>query len=525
MTSGEPQTLELDDFIIKKYEIKKRIGKGAYGIVWKACERKSKKVVALKKIFDAFTNQTDAQRTYREIMFLKAFSGHPNVIRLLGVHSALNYKDIYLVFEYMDTDLHRVILSKDILKDVHKRYIMYQLLKATLFLHSGNVIHRDQKPSNILIDTNCTCKIADFGLARSLSQLSDTPVGHGDLTDYVATRWYRAPEILVGSTCYTKGIDMWSLGCILAEMLLEKPVFPGPSSIQQLQLISQTLPPPTKEDMKIFAGTYGSKLFSQKPPGKHATLDEILREAPSDAVDLVKKLLVLNPLKRLTAAEALKHDYVAKFHAIDSEPVLCNPVTPPLNDNVMLSVDEYRSKLYELAVAPSAASGSRHHASRSRRQHQTPQQQSNPSKNQLRPTATEPKQVASRPRPATQASLASYSTAEARRNSLQKKDSSSNLASSGMGAGGENFSKTTAKKMERKSSLPILSSVSAAAAASSNNKCLMPASKTVSSGLAHPSTTSQPLSGQDKPKLRRTSTPGGTQATKASISGQRQWWY
>jgi len=145
---------------------------------------------------------------------------------------------------------------------------------------------------------------------------------------------------------------MWSLGCILAEMLLEKPIFPGPSSVQQLQLISQTLPAPSKEDMKIFAGSFGQTLLSRSPNGKRTSLDEILRKAPSDAVDLVKKLLVLNPLKRLSAAEAIKHTYVAKFLTVDSfEPSPGCPVAPPLDDNVLLTVDKYRSTLYKLADA------------------------------------------------------------------------------------------------------------------------------------------------------------------------------
>lgn len=136
--------------------------------MWKALDKKTKNVVAVKKIYDAFRNQTDAQRTFREIMFLQEFGAHPNIIKLLGIHRASNNKDIYLIFEYMgkmntsnsfynfihyfvltylfsDTDLHNVIKHGSILKDVHKRFIMYQLLKATKYIHSGNVIHRDQK--------------------------------------------------------------------------------------------------------------------------------------------------------------------------------------------------------------------------------------------------------------------------------------------------------------------------------------------------------------------------------------------
>ncbi len=185
-------------------------------------------MVAVKRIYDAFRNGTDAQRTFREIVFLREFSDHPNIVKLLNVHRADNNHDLYLVFEFMNTDLHHVIRKGGILKDVHRRFIMYQLLNATQYLHSGGVIHRDQKPSNVLLDCDCNCKIADFGLARSLvtvapkesSGAGALPPRGGKakagndtvcLTDYVATRWYRAPEILMGEKNYTKGVDLWSL--------------------------------------------------------------------------------------------------------------------------------------------------------------------------------------------------------------------------------------------------------------------------------------------------------------------------
>ncbi|GFG30615.1 hypothetical protein Cfor_10521 [Coptotermes formosanus] len=347
---------EIDEHIARRYEIKRRLGKGAYGIVWKATDRRSNEIVAVKKIYDAFQNQTDAQRTFREIMFLQEFRNHPNIIKLRSIHRAVNNKDIYLVFEYMDTDLHNVIRRGTILKDVHKRFIMYQLLKATKYIHSGNVIHRDQKPSNVLIDSKCICKIADFGLARSMTQLGAICNGSGEqiadpvLTDYVATRWYRAPEILIGSKWYTQGIDMWSLGCILAEMFLGKPLFQGTSTINQIDLIMATIPPPTPEDLANVCSNYGSSLLQKGPAVPHCPLEEVLCDAPSDGLDLVSKLLVFNPHKRLTAEQALQHVYVQRFHCEESEPVLGHAVMPPLNDAVQLSVDEYRNKLYELMV-------------------------------------------------------------------------------------------------------------------------------------------------------------------------------
>lgn len=171
----------------------------AYGIVWKAVDRRTGEVVAIKKIFDAFKDKTDAQRTFREITLLQEFGDHPNIVRLLDVIPAENDRDIYLVFESMDTDLNAVICKGTLLKDTHKRYIFYQLLRATKFIHSGRVIHRDQKPSNVLLDASCLVKLCDFGLARPLSGLPEVPEGHA-LTEYVATRWYRAPEVLLSSS-------------------------------------------------------------------------------------------------------------------------------------------------------------------------------------------------------------------------------------------------------------------------------------------------------------------------------------
>ena len=215
-------TEEIEAHILKKYEILQKLGKGAYGIVWKSIDKKTKQVVALKKIFDAFQNATDAQRTFREILFLQDLAGHENIIRLLDVIRADNDKDIYLVFDYMETDLHAIIRA-NILEEVHKQYIIYQTLKCLKYIHSTDIIHRDLKPSNILLNSDCNAKVCDFGLARSVRTKGKdqfSPI----LTEYVATRWYRAPEILFGSTKYTKGVDMWSMGCILAEMIIVRHV-------------------------------------------------------------------------------------------------------------------------------------------------------------------------------------------------------------------------------------------------------------------------------------------------------------
>uniref|UniRef100_A0A8C1T254 Mitogen-activated protein kinase 15 n=1 Tax=Cyprinus carpio TaxID=7962 RepID=A0A8C1T254_CYPCA len=341
---------EVEEHITLKYEIKRRLGKGAYGIVWKAVDRKTGETVAVKKIFDAFRNRTDAQiSNFLLFSLLQEFGDHPNIIKLLNVIRAQNDKDIYLVFEFMDTDLHAVIKKGSLLKDIHKRYVMYQLLKATKYLHSGNVIHRDQKPSNILLDSDCFVKLCDFGLARSLYQIQEDAVNPA-LTEYVATRWYRAPEILLGSSRYTKGVDMWSIGCILGEMLLGKPLFPGTSTINQIEKIMSAIPHPSTEDVLAIRSEYGASVIQRMLLRPQVPIDEILpASVPPDALDLVQHLLVFNPDKRLSAEEALQHPYVSKFHNPAREPSLVYDVILPVDDDVQLSVTQYRNKLYEVS--------------------------------------------------------------------------------------------------------------------------------------------------------------------------------
>uniref|UniRef100_A0A8C0IY59 Mitogen-activated protein kinase 15 n=1 Tax=Chelonoidis abingdonii TaxID=106734 RepID=A0A8C0IY59_CHEAB len=325
------------------------LGVAAYGIVWKAIDRRTGEIVAVKKIFDAFRNRTDAQRTFREIMFLQEFGEHPNIIKLLNVIRAQNDRDIYLIFESMETDLHAVIKKGNLLKDIHKCYILYQLLKATKFIHSGNVIHRDQKPSNILLDADCFVKLCDFGLARSLYQIHEDQ-GSPALTEYVATRWYRAPEILLSSHSYTKGVDMWSIGCILGEMLLGKPLFPGTSTVNQIEQILSVIPAPSQEDILAIHSDYRASVINRISSRQRVTIEEILPSStPAHALDLLKRLLVFNPDKRLTAEEALQHPYVKRFHCPAKEPSLDYSVILPLDDDIQLSVAEYRNKLYEVA--------------------------------------------------------------------------------------------------------------------------------------------------------------------------------
>ncbi|SCM10481.1 mitogen-activated protein kinase 1, putative [Plasmodium chabaudi adami] len=343
--SNKNETDNIDDHVLKKYDIIKKIGKGAYGIVFKARCRKSKKIVAVKKIFGAFQNSTDAQRTFREIMFLHQLNGHDNIIKLLDVMRAKNDQDIYLVFEYMETDLHEVIRA-DILEEIHKKYIIYQLLRALKYMHSGLLLHRDIKPSNILLNSECHLKICDFGLARSIStEVNENKIPV--LTDYVATRWYRAPDILLGSTNYTEGVDMWSLGCIMAELLLGKPLFRGNSTMNQLEKIIEIVGKPNKKDIEDIKSPYAETIISSfADTGKKKKFSEIFHKASQDSIDLLEQLLQFNPTKRITAEKALKHKYVENFHHLIEEPVCKHIITIPVDDSTKYRVDFYRNIVY-----------------------------------------------------------------------------------------------------------------------------------------------------------------------------------
>jgi mitogen-activated protein kinase 15 len=347
---------ELDPHITERFDVQTLLGKGAYGVVWKCVDRQAPvnqdPVVALKKIFGAFSNATDAQRTFREIIFLQGLADHENIVTLLDVLKADNDKDIYLVFEFMETDLHAVIRA-GILEDVHQRYIIYQLLKGLKYMHSAAIIHRDLKPSNLLLNSECLLKIADFGLARSIEfkeneNPDDDGAGAPCLTDYVATRWYRAPEILLGSPDYTKAVDVWSVGCILGEMLIAEPIFPGDSTTNQLEKIIEVSGRPSAEDITAINSPYASNLLESVHEGEQHSIEEMLPKTKDEVLDFVSKLLEFNPEKRLTIDEALNSSYVEQFHeGNEAEEIVCEKkIAIPLDDNKKLNVIAYRNELY-----------------------------------------------------------------------------------------------------------------------------------------------------------------------------------
>ena len=202
-------------------------------------DTRTKKKYAVKKNRDVFSNISDARRILREIKLMIHFD-HPHVMSLCGVVppdpiEREDFKNVYLIMPKMDTTLSKVIRSQQKLSQRHIQYFLYQIMRGLEYMHSGGVIHRDLKPENILVNAgDCKVKITDFGLARGVIAETEAPV---KLTEYVVTRWYRAPEVMCCSRLYSSQIDTWALGCIAAELYTRRPLFKGRNHIEQLQLI------------------------------------------------------------------------------------------------------------------------------------------------------------------------------------------------------------------------------------------------------------------------------------------------
>ena len=285
-------------------------------------------------------------------MYLQELHGHENIVEIINVLKAENDKDIYIVTDFLESVLHAVIKA-NILQDIHKQYVIYQLLRALKYMHSGEMIHRDIKPSNILLNSDSCIKLCDFGLARSVAPTAarqTDPV----MTDYVATRWYRAPEILFGAPNYTKGVDVWAVGCILAEMIIGKPLFPGTSTLDQLTRVLEVTGRPGDEDIRSIKSTFAVTMLESirqpsggRPPPSLATR---LPKATPDMIDFMQKCFQFNPLKRATVVELLNHSFVAQFHDPLTEPVCRKPIRIALDDNVRLTVQDYRNRIYDAVM-------------------------------------------------------------------------------------------------------------------------------------------------------------------------------
>ncbi|KAH1084029.1 hypothetical protein J1N35_023790 [Gossypium stocksii] len=309
-----------------RYKILEVIGKGSYGVVCAALDTHTGEKVAIKKIQDVFEHMSDAIRILREVKLLRLLR-HPDIVeikRIMLPPSKREFKDLFVVFELMESDLHQVIKANDDLTREHHQFFLYQMLRAMKYMHTANVYHRDLKPKNILANANCKLKVCDFGLARVA--FNDTPTTVF-WTDYVATRWYRAPE-LCGSffSKYTPAIDIWSIGCIFAEVLMGKPLFPGKSVVHQLELITDLIGTPSLETISGVRNDKARKYLSEMRKKKSVPFSQKFPNADPLAVRLLQRLLAFDPKDRPTAEEALADPYFKGLSKIEREPS-CQPIS------------------------------------------------------------------------------------------------------------------------------------------------------------------------------------------------------
>ncbi|ETI49956.1 CMGC/CDK protein kinase [Phytophthora nicotianae CJ01A1] len=285
---------------MERYQKLEKIGEGTYGVVYKAKDRVTGEVIALKKIRLEAEDEGIPSTAIREISLLKELQ-HCNIVRLYNiVHTE---RKLTLVFEYLDQDLKKYldVCEKGLEKPILKSFL-YQLLRGIAYCHQHRVLHRDLKPQNLLINREGELKLGDFGLARAFG----IPVR--SYTHEVVTLWYRAPDVLMGSRKYSTPVDIWSVGCIFAEMANGGPLFAGTSEADQLDRIFRLLGTPTAE---IYPAIVDLPDYRRDFPVYPApeNLAHLVPTLDADGVDLLEQMLQYDPAKRITAADAMVHPY------------------------------------------------------------------------------------------------------------------------------------------------------------------------------------------------------------------------
>lgn len=362
------------DFIVdERYTVTKELGQGAYGIVCAAVNNHTNEGVAIKKVTNVFSKKILAKRALREIKLLQHFRGHRNITCLydMDIPRPDNFNETYLYEELMECDLAAIIRSGQPLTDAHFQSFIYQILCGLKYIHSANVLHRDLKPGNLLVNADCELKICDFGLARGFSVDPDENAGY--MTEYVATRWYRAPEIMLSFQNYTKAstshachplsshcsfavshysprrltatVDVWSVGCILAELLGGRPFFKGRDYVDQLNQILHILGTPNEETLSRIGSPRAQEYVRNLPFMAKKSFPSLFPNANPDALDLLDRMLAFDPSRRISVEQALEHQYLAIWHDASDEPDC--PTTFNFDFEIIEDVNEMRKMILD----------------------------------------------------------------------------------------------------------------------------------------------------------------------------------
>ncbi|CAB3361108.1 mitogen-activated protein kinase p38a-like isoform X2 [Cloeon dipterum] len=325
----------------ERYQMLSPVGSGAYGQVCSAVDNQTGIKVAIKKLARPFQSAVHAKRTYRELRMLKHMN-HENVIGLLDVFTPSKnleeFDQLYLVTHLMGADLNNIVRTQK-LSDDHVQFLVYQILRGLKYIHSAGIIHRDLKPSNIAVNEDCELKILDFGLARPTEN---------EMTGYVATRWYRAPEIMLNWMHYNQTVDIWSVGCIMAELLTSRTLFPGTDHIDHLTRVLVMCGTPQADMLAKITSQEARNYIQSLPVLKKKDFKEVFKGANPLAVDLIEKMLELDADKRINAEQALAHPYLSQYADPSDEPV--SPVYDQSFEDMDLPVERWKDLVYQETV-------------------------------------------------------------------------------------------------------------------------------------------------------------------------------
>ncbi|WVN86441.1 uncharacterized protein L203_101605 [Cryptococcus depauperatus CBS 7841] len=354
----------------KRWKLLRPLGQGAYGLVAQVQDTLTGTSIAVKCITKVFDKVILAKRALREITLLRHFGDHDNLTGLVDMDIVWDgYNEIYIYMEPMEADLHQIVRSGQPLTNAHVQFFLYQLLRGMKYIHTANVIHRDLKPGNLLVNSDCELKICDFGLARGFRPVNgEEPQGEeGKLTEYVATRWYRAPEIMLSNKRYTTAIDVWSIGCILAELVSGKPFFKGKDYIDQLNLILDVLGTPDERTAAQVGSEKACAYLKTLPYCEKKDFSSLFPNTDPEAVDLISQLLRFDYTLRPTVNDSLLHPYVSKYHDELDEPscpeifnkweqVESLETIEELREAITREIQEYREEVRAVAADSSDVS-------------------------------------------------------------------------------------------------------------------------------------------------------------------------
>jgi mitogen-activated protein kinase 1/3 len=335
------------DILGNRYKKIKKIGKGSYGSVYEYLDMRTGEKVAVKKLQE-IQDISDAKRVLREIIILKACH-HDNLLELKGFHLEPkdNFYEVYLVTELMDFDMYRVIKKgREEMTGEHIQYVMYQIFLGLYYLHENNIIHRDIKPNNILLNDSCDVKICDFGFAREILSGNTT-----DNTEYVVTRYYRAPEIMLNSRKYDSAVDIWSIGCTFFELIDSRILFEEANNyIKLLEMIIQMLGTPSTETLNFIENENAINWIKtqKQAPSRKASWYLKNKNINAQALDLLDKCLVFDPRHRISAKEALEHPYFEDlFEAENDLNIMKLEFDFKFEQNPNLTMEELKHRLFK----------------------------------------------------------------------------------------------------------------------------------------------------------------------------------